>query len=103
MRGAVLRLERRVREERIVIRRFDCPRRARERAFRIAVVVELDDGGLLRQLLRAFVEDGRVVRCRWPFVPRELQLRPRLLRMPPRVSDDGDAAMQADTHAADGI
>jgi hypothetical protein len=100
---AVLRLEGRVREERIVVRRFDRLRGARERRVGIAVVIELDRRRLRGELRRARVECLGVVGRRWPFVPRDLQLLARLRRMPPRLPDDGDATMQADADAADRI
>ena len=62
VRRAVLRLERRVGEERIVVRGFDGLRGALQRALRVAVVIELDRRRLLRQLQRALVE---AVRCCW--------------------------------------
>ena len=95
VRDAVLRLERRVRDERIRVGGFDHLRgAARARASASPSVRSVNAGCCFDELVRP---SGRSRRCsarRRAFVPGDLQLLARRLRLPPAVGDDRDAAVR---------
>ena len=94
---AVLRLERRVRDERIHVGALRRPcAGAGERLVDVAVLAQLrlrtaplPSSSALRLEALAALRRRRVLR------PRDLQLLARRLRLPPAVGDDGDAAAPA--------
>ncbi len=95
MRRAILRLERRVRDERIRIRRFHHLRGCTHGRVGVAIFAD----GPLRRLFAQFLRplrkgDAAAVGSR-TFVPVHLQLLARRLRVPPGLGDDGDAVLQA--------
>ena len=92
-----------MREERVEVLGLHHLRGALERCVGVAVVVQLHGWSLLGQFLRPSRKANASVGGRWAFVPRDLQLLPRGLRLPPVVRHDGHAAVQTDAHAAGGI
>src|SRR5207248_2287661 len=94
VRGRVLWLERRVRDERIEVLRPHHFRGAGERGVDVAVLAEISLRGAFRQLSGPRRKtDGALLRGRMIF-PRDAQLLPRVVRQPPVVGDDGDATKQ---------
>ena len=86
----VLRLERRVGEEGILVGGLERLRRRTQRAGRIAVAREGLLRGLLRQCLRLTIEVlGALGRGR-SFLPGDLELAPCLVDQPPGIANDGD-------------
>ncbi len=89
-RRRVLRLERRVRDERIEVRRLDRLRRALHRAVEVAVLAQILLRRLLRQRLRLRREPFAALRRGRPLVPLHDELLSRLLDEPPVVADQRD-------------
>ncbi len=102
-RRRVLRLERRVRDERIEVRRLDRLRRALHRAVEVAVLSQILLRRLLRQGLRLRREALAALRRRRPFVPLNDELLSRLLDEPPVVADQRDTGEKSHQPALLGL
>src|SRR4029079_17744775 len=90
-RRRVLRFERRVRDERIEIRALGLFRGRAHCGVEIAVLSKILMGRLLRQNRGLRRIPFTALRSRRAFVPRDVELSPRLLDQPPVVADDGYA------------
>src|SRR5258705_10838365 len=100
MRGAVLRLERSVRDEWIRVVGFDNFRRAAQRGVGIAILAKRASRRLLGQFLSVARESFAALLRGLAFVPLHLQLLPSRARLPPTVPDNRDAAEQSRKVAA---
>src|SRR5713226_2792856 len=94
MRRAVLRLERRVRDEGIVVVSLDHYRCALQRAVRIAIFPQRACRWLLREFLGALREALAALLRGLAFIPRHLQLLARRARLPPTVRNNRHTAKQ---------
>ena len=95
LRQAVLRFERRVRDEGIRVGAFNDLGRRLERGIRVAVLAHGEAGCGLRELLGSLGKSHAALRCRRPLVPGDLQFLARAVRLPPTVGDNRDAPEQA--------
>ncbi len=94
MRGAILRLQRRVRDKRIGIGGFHNLRRALQSAVRIAVLAKRLGGRLLGKFHCPLREPDAGLRRAVPFIPFHLQLLARRLGLPPAIGDNGDPRLE---------
>ncbi len=94
LRRAVLGLERRVREERVVVGALGGLRRRRDRRIDVAVAAHPPRGCLRGKLLRARGETGAALRGGRALVPRDLKLFTRRARLPPAVGHNRDTGHQ---------
>ncbi len=100
MRGAVHRLQRGMRDERIMIGRLDHLRRALQRGRGIAVVAQADGRRLGPELRGLAGKTGAALLRRRALVPFHLEFLARLVGVPETIGDDGDTRHQAGEIAA---
>src|SRR5467141_1347235 len=93
---AVLRLHGGVREEGIGVRALDNFYCGLQSFVCVAVAADSDGGRLLRKFIGTAGEASAALLGGCAFDPFGLQLLARSVGLPPGISDDGDAAMQAE-------